>query len=552
VTCKICAVLCVLGLLVALICSSPKAGVVVNEVMANEPGGYVTLEWIEVYNDSLAAASIVGYQLKVGDKWIELPDNVWLDAGEYYIVCRKRVSDISSPGFEGLWGDSSGVWGDTPEESRLQTPYVAQFSLTNSGGSVELYDPLGILISELTWIESGQDGFSWERTSPQSLEIAQSVDLGGSTPGFINSHTPVPNDLALESVDVVPDNGQVAITFTVANCGLNVISGSQLLLCLDVGEGLGVFADTIDTIDIAEIEPRATFVTMRKYSFNGIYVDLSAYLPDDDRSRNNRFDFVATGADFPPIILSELLANPGTPLETEWVEIKNRLYEPFDIAGWKLGDSLSLHSIVETNLLLEPGEYVVLAKDTIAFLEFYYGFDKTCLQLDRWPAFNNGYDVVRLIDNYGFGSDRFVYTRVFDDNFTWGRSEEPGRDGEWGRSENMGGSPGGANSVLYEPRGSNLVVTIEPNVFSPDGDGFEDVAVITVEEVPTEAELTMRVYDRQGRAVRTIVDSEGLLRSSYTWDGRSDSGHRLPIGIYVLYLEATGGGSIKKPIVIAR
>ena len=106
--------------------------------------------------------------------------------------------------------------------------------------------------------------------------------------------------------------------------------------------------------------------------------------------------------------------------------------------------------------------------------------------------------------------------------------------------------------MRYEPSGSSIAVAVKPSVFSPDGDGFEDVAIITVEEAPAEAELTMRVYDRQGRVVRTIIDGERLLKSSYTWDGRSDGGNRLPIGIYILYLEAAGGGSVKKTVVIAR
>ena len=37
----------------------------------------------------------------------------------------------------------------------------------------------------------------------------------------------------------------------------------------------------------------------------------------------------------------------------------------------------------------------------------------------------------------------------------------------------------------------------------------------------------------------------------YTWDGRA-GGRRLPIGIYIVYLEATGAGEIKKTVVLAR
>jgi hypothetical protein len=549
---KTCFILCAFTLLGALICCSAKAGLVINEVLANEPIGYVTLEWIEIYNDSSTAVSVVSYQLKVGDKWIALPDDVWLDAGEYYIICRKLVSDASSPGFEGLWGDSSGVWGDTPEENRLQTPFTAKIVLANKNGTVELYNPSGLLISELTWSEPGEDGFSWERVSPQSLGIVQSVDPNGSTPGFINSHTPVSNDLALEEISVTPDNGETSITFVVTNRGLNTVWNALLILSRDLGDNAGGFVDTIDAIDVTEIKPGSTFVKARRYFFDGVYVNLRASLSDDDRTRNNRLDFIATGADFPPIILSELLANPEEPLETEWVEIKNRLNQPLDIIGWQLGDSLVLHTISDTPVIIDPNEYAVLAKDSPAFLDFYHHFNKRCLQPDLWPLLNNDHDVIRLVDSFRFEADRFTYTRVFNDNYTWSRGEEAGYENDWGRSERVGGSPGEPNSVLYEPTGSDIAVTIEPNVFSPDGDGSEDVVVITVEEAPAESEVVMKIYDRQGRTVRTLIDSETLLRTSYTWDGRSDGGRRLPIGIYILYLEAAGSKSVKKPIVIAR
>lgn len=545
-----------LGLLSALVCFSPQAKIVVNEVMANEPGGSKTLEWIEIYNNSSLPVSMEGYRLRVtnlktDEKWIELPDNLQLVANEYYLICGKLFSSDTS-GFENVWGNSSGVWGDTPEESGLQEPFVASFSLANDSGTVELYDLLGMLISELAWSEPGKDGFSWERISPDSPAIVQSVDLDGCTPGFVNSLTPVDYDLALENVNVIPDDGAASLAFTVANRGLNTVSKARLFLHLDLDDSASASTDTIDTIDIDEIEPGFVSEITRCYVFDGIYVNLSASLTDDDRDRNNRVDFVATGANFPPIILSELLANPENPLEPEWVEIKNRLNEPFDIVGWRLGDSIRLYTITDSTLTIDPYEYFVLTEDSQAFLVLYPGFNKRYLQPEHWPPFNDkGRDIARLVDSYGIEADRFEYTKTFEDNYTWSRGEDIGRENDWGRSENVGGSPGEPNSILYEPTGSKIVVTIEPNVFSPDGDDIEDTTVITV-EAPPGKELTMKIYDRQGRVVRTLIDSEMYLKNDYYWDGRSDAGNRLPIGIYILYFEAAGGGSTKKPVVIAR
>ncbi len=52
--------------------------------------------------------------------------------------------------------------------------------------------------------------------------------------------------------------------------------------------------------------------------------------------------------------------------------------------------------------------------------------------------------------------------------------------------------------------------------------------------------------------MRTLVEGERLLKESYVWNGRSDGNRRLPVGIYILYVEAIGWGAVKKPLVIAR
>lgn len=62
--------------------------------------------------------------------------------------------------------------------------------------------------------------------------------------------------------------------------------------------------------------------------------------------------------------------------------------------------------------------------------------------------------------------------------------------------------------------------------------------------LPSEAtEVTMTIYDGQGRAVRTLHPSEGAAGAHrLTWDGRDDAGVRLPAGDYKLQVEAKAAG----------
>jgi hypothetical protein len=142
---------------------------------------------------------------------------------------------------------------------------------------------------------------------------------------------------------------------------------------------------------------------------------------------------------------------------------------------------------------------------------------------------------------------------VFDDNHTWSRSAEPGTADEWGRSVQPGGTPGEQNLIRLRPDANRLNVVIEPQIISPDGDGVDDGASIII-EAPSARGYTLKIYDKHGRVVKTFEDDSQDLPDGYLyfWDGRADSGNRLPIGIYILYIEAGGVESIKKTIVVAR
>jgi hypothetical protein len=94
---------------------------------------------------------------------------------------------------------------------------------------------------------------------------------------------------------------------------------------------------------------------------------------------------------------------------------------------------------------------------------------------------------------------------------------------------------------------------IAPNPFSPDGDGFEDQAVISY-DIPEADEFELVVYDIAGRKVKTFFESGAAVPGNIMWDGRGDNGRKLPVGIYIVYARVEGEESTeaKKTIAIAR
>lgn len=88
---------------------------------------------------------------------------------------------------------------------------------------------------------------------------------------------------------------------------------------------------------------------------------------------------------------------------------------------------------------------------------------------------------------------------------------------------------------------------VAPQVISPNGDGRNDQASVsyTLVQLVRPAEVQAQIFDLAGRRVKTLfAGAEGSGAYSWPWDGRDDAGQLLPIGIYLVRLEAqTEGGS---------
>jgi hypothetical protein len=534
--------------LLALLSLNASGAVVVNEVLSDEPGSETSLEWIELYNSASTAADLQYYQLRVpstGGLLVHTLSGA-LAPGAYRVYCRDTVR------FEEHWGDSSGVWGDAASEQYEIRELTFRF--VNDSGRVRLTQLVSPDVSELAWTQSGRDGYSWERYFHTLNQIGQSVDPSGSTPGRINSITPMPVDLALEGVEVLSEAGKATIAFRIVNRGLADISNAILeLYKFDPGE-----SDSLGSLVAGEpvgvVDSGLAVLLIGQYQFERYYQKLvgQLLLISDNRPSNNRFIFTAPGENYPPVILSEFLPEPDPESESEWIEVKNISDTAIDLSSWMLGDSAGLSLIAATQLLIDPGEYLVVAEDTIAFDLVYPAFMGKHHQPDTWRTLNNGSDSVRLVDAFDIQADRFYYDRTYDSNYTWARSESPEFDGRWGRSEDVGGTPGAANSVRFMPEGSRtLSVEVTPRIISPDGDGVDDSTMIIVQASEADG-YTLKLYDAQGRLVRTLEDDAPDMKEYYVWRGEGDDGKKQPIGIYILYVEAVGVESAKKTIVVAR
>jgi hypothetical protein len=81
-------------------------------------------------------------------------------------------------------------------------------------------------------------------------------------------------------------------------------------------------------------------------------------------------------------------------------------------------------------------------------------------------------------------------------------------------------------------------VSLDPEVFSPDQDGYNDLLTIQYQFSDPGFLGNVHIFDAEGRLVRHLVNNE-LLSSEgfFTWDGTGDDELKVRIGIYIVWFE---------------
>ncbi|MBC8375798.1 MAG: T9SS type A sorting domain-containing protein [FCB group bacterium] len=100
----------------------------------------------------------------------------------------------------------------------------------------------------------------------------------------------------------------------------------------------------------------------------------------------------------------------------------------------------------------------------------------------------------------------------------------------------------GLDEEKETPKQHNLL-TVFPNPFNAE-------AQIQF-EIPRSGQVTLSIYDSQGRAVRRLLNLELSVGShQLTWNTRDDSGSELPSGVYMVTLAHDGGRDTRKLLLL--
>jgi hypothetical protein len=532
----------------------------INEIMYNPSGDEP--EWAELFNTITDTINLKNWRISdsnVSTKSIITPIDVLVPPRSFIVIAKDIIFTSVHSG----------------------CPYViSNFSALNNftPDAVVLYDTRTRMIDSVQYAPSwgGQNGKSLERVdgdgqSSASANWGTCQDSAGSTPGMKNSIARSNYDVMIVSLTrmstAIGGKAVPGVQVCIQNHG-RVTADSVFIRFYQDGNCNGdpEPAELISTLlPVTQLAPGDSIHVAESFlqlppGLITIFVQIDWWR--DENIRNNRASVsLINGFESHSIIINEIMFDPFTG-ENEWIEVFNRSDQSIDLAQWKFHDRPTMNSvnsfeIMNRSIVIKPGEYAVAAADSSFFKIFGHVLQQDpavhiCV-LNHSSGFglNNDGDIVVLQDPTGLTVDSVAYLSSWhhpDVADTKGRSLErinPNIDSNdprnWSTCTNLlGGTPGKVNSIITTSSKTSSLISITPNPFSPDGDGFEDFCVIRYTLPAITSIVNIRIYDIKGRLVRTLANGElNGRQGEIVWNGYDDNIQRVRIGVYVIFLEAT-------------
>jgi hypothetical protein len=543
--------------------------IVWNEIMVDPspPINLPNTEYVEVYNRSPFPINLENFILVSGSTVRTMP-TVTVQPDSTVLL----VDDGQGQGFPGI-----------ANKAEMDLP-----SLSNSGGRLQILTPSGklsdIIDYDISWYRDGNKedgGWSIERIDVDFLcgegnNWRASTNPNGGTPGRTNSVVGTQNDIAPPRVVQVGVNGDSAI-FVLFDERMDSTS-------FTLPEAIE-FIPNIQPSDFEIVAQGPLFKRIDIYFENPLdsqtvyRIALSDWITDCSGNPlvPDTFRFAIPSEPLPgDLVINELLFDPFSGGEdyVELYNLSNRVIDLYDVQlaqfDTTFGIISSVENIVVESQLLFPGEYALLTEDTAVVRELYFTHNtEAFIQVENIPSMGNDEGNMALVTR---GLELLEYAPY---NSEWhypllssvdGVSLEkispnldPTRSDSWhSASSTVGfGTPGVKNSQFIDYN-SDLSNSIEivPMVFSPNGDGYKDLAIIQYDFDKTGYLCTIKIYDERGVEERILVNNEILGTSGqFTWDGVTKAGVKGAVGIHIFVIELTHSDgerqTIKKTCVLS-
>ena len=544
--------------------------IVITEIMANptDAPSLPNAEYVELYNRSDNYLSTKDWKIYDASTSVILPDDT-LAPKSYRAYCTSaNLLLFQQIGITNMKGLSS-------------LP-----SLNNDGDNIGIKDKNGNVLDQLNYNLSyyhndlkSSGGWSLERVDKNFLcaninnWIASSNSSGG-TPGIKNSI----EKLFIDNVSpylihvTVLDSVTIRLHFSEAVDTTLAKLSTNFNIDKNIGTPQYSYCEYADASVIR--------LKLQKQLVRSTIYEVTVKKDLRDCAGNPTAKYLSASFGIPDsvtendVVINEILFNPK-PDGSDYVEVYNRSTKVIDLHSLKIANADpitgiigSIYNISAESRLLIPNQYIVLTENDIAIKNTFYVTDPRTLFDCSLPSYNDDEGVVvllnstlKVIDNFHY-TDKLHFALLTDVEGVSLERLNPNRksneNSNWHSASSASGfgTPGNKNSQYFEGSETLSLLTVEPELFSPDNDGSKDNVSFAVKMDKSGYYASVLIFNSEGVKIKSLTSNELLGNNAiWTWNGIDDDNALSPMGIYIVYLEMIHpDGEVlhdKKPFVLA-
>ncbi|MDD2305286.1 MAG: FlgD immunoglobulin-like domain containing protein [Prolixibacteraceae bacterium] len=316
-------------------------------------------------------------------------------------------------------------------------------------------------------------------------------------------------------------------------------------------------------VSITQVTPTKSTANSIDVSFgksNGNELSLNVLGISDLSGKTMTPDTLSFSYTFAPeigsILINEVLFNPFSG-GVDFVELVNVSEQTIPTNRLRLAtrdDALALKQIYQVTTekrYLKPGEFLVCTKDPAILASQYFTCNPASFcAMKSFPSYSDDTGTVVLLNDSLNVLDEFGYSAKMHSPFLADEEgvslerislEMPTNDRtNWTSAAASVGfaTPGLPNSQAGSETEIQDEITSEPKAFSPNSDGYYDELTINFRLSKPGYIANVRIFDAAGRQVRFLIKNQlQAQEGSWTWDGKSESGQKLVVGVYIILVE---------------
>jgi hypothetical protein len=520
--------------------------IVFNEWMADPTPsmGLPEVEYIEIKNNSDFDLPLQNYRLSIDDNSVILPDSILKANGYICLIAEKHNS---------LWPGSE------------TSCFVQDFPTLNNGGfNLVLYNSHQDILDAYSYQPNKTMGEDFKRDGGWSVERIDPLNLSGETTNFnwslnLEGGTPGNQNSVYE---INPDNDAPYIT------KIQLVDKHQLQLHFNETMRFDAAIDfqLNPDLTIHQLSYDTTFLNYLNLHFSEALavnelIELTNITIQDIGGHSlvmsSPLHFgIADSLKYNDILINEILFNPF-PGGEDFVELYNnsdKIIKLSDICLAKLNQQgiEKLYELSSDYSIIAPHSYLAITSNKSELLSTYNCPDAyRIFETPSLPSYPDDEGHVVITNRKGTIIDEFKYEEKM--HFSLIKNKEgvslerlswtlPATDDQnWSSAASTAGyaTPGYVNSQqLNKPSDTNHSVFVEPEVFTPNGDGSDDRMHIYYATKTPGTTASIRIFDSNGIEVRHLANNQTISSDGFfSWDGLRDDRSRLKPGIYIIYVQ---------------